>query len=136
MMKCLDGPAAGQVLMIRRAPLFLRVVRNPLVRKANKEDREWDCLNELQDQPKPHEELHVYVLKEKPGWCHIRMSRRSASGFYSWGEYVPLQEQPDDATMRSTELWRKWCTDNAPRLAPAWWKEGKDLQTKQEVPAL
>lgn len=117
MMRLVDGPAAGETLAIRRAPILLRVAKNTLAR--NKE-RVWDALNDLEDVAKPHETLHLYMLMAKPQMVHLKMANRRASGFYAMGFYKFLPEQPDDATMRDNAKWSAWCDANEQRLRPAW----------------
>ena len=63
-----DGPAAGQVLACRRAPVFLRVVKSRT---------KWDALDQPGDTPNPGEHLYAYLLPGKPEWMHLRMSPRS-----------------------------------------------------------
>lgn len=113
MLKFLDGPAAGVTLMLHRAPLLLRLVQAP--------DGTWDGLDQLADQPKPSESVHVYMMHEHHGRVHLRMARgaKGGSGFYEYADYKYLPEQPaDDADVRDTERWRAWTLANAPRLMP------------------
>lgn len=105
MTKFLDGPAAGQVLMLKRAPLCLRVVRSP--------SGEWDALDQLEDAPKPREEIFAYVRTAHRGTVHIRSAKRGASGFYELAEYSAFADQPADEVMRETATWRAWCLDRA-----------------------
>lgn len=108
MTRLLDGPAAREVLMLRRAPRYLRVVFNP-----RKHHDQWDALDQLADEPAPHERLTAYVRVKVGGWTHIKGSRRGASGFYPNAEYRGGRPQPDDATMRDRERWRAWCWERA-----------------------
>lgn len=101
MTKFTDGPAARESLMIRRAPPYLRVV----VTRCGK----WDALDQLDDQPKPKEQIYAYRRTKKLGMCHIKASKRSASGFYPIAEYAFIEPQPPEEVMRSTEQWRAWC---------------------------
>lgn len=48
-----DGPAAGQSFLIARAPAWIRVVYDV-------EARKWDCLDQLDDTPRPHELTYCY----------------------------------------------------------------------------
>ena len=49
MTRFLDGPAAGVLLALRRAPLYLRVVYHA------KREEPWDALDQLADVPGEHE---------------------------------------------------------------------------------
>ncbi len=93
-----NGPAAGQRLMLHRAPIFLRVVE-----AAGK----WDALDQLNDNPSVHEKLHAYVLAAKPGMCHIRASK--GGGFYPIAEYRLVEPQPPESEMRYGKIWCDWC---------------------------
>jgi len=57
MTRFLDGPAEGVTLMLRRAPIYLRVVHR---------GTEWDALDALDDRPTPDETIYVYVLHGEP----------------------------------------------------------------------
>lgn len=108
-----DGPANGQVLMIRRNPLLLRVVRS----KTGK----WDALDQRSDMADPGEDIFVYRLVASRGHVHLRMAR--GSGFYAMGTYRLHERQPEDATARSVWEWPKWALKEAATL------ESKDAQT-------
>lgn len=103
MIRFLDGPASRVVLCLRRAPVFLRAVFNPRSRKD-----QWDALDELDDEAKPHEELYAYRRIGPKGRMHLKACR-AASGWYETGEYRLVDAQPDEATMRDTAAWRVWC---------------------------
>jgi hypothetical protein len=102
-----DGPAAGKVLALRRAPAFLRAVCNP--------DGEWDALDQLDDVPAAEERIVVYAIARNDGMMHLRMSGKAkrASGWYAVATYRLCPTQPAEETMRSTEAWRKWCQEIA-----------------------
>jgi hypothetical protein len=53
MIHFLDGPATGQLLMLRRAPRYLRVTKSPR--------GVWDALDRLDDTPTAEEQVYVYV---------------------------------------------------------------------------
>lgn len=108
MVTFLDGPAARECLMLRRAPLYLRVTFNPRAKGD-----QWDALDQLTDEPKPHEQIHVY-RREGPGRrMHLNCRPRSAGGIYAAAEYRIIDNPPPEATVRSTEAWRLWCLDRA-----------------------
>jgi hypothetical protein len=93
----LDGPAAGVVLMLRRAPLYLRAVRDS-------QDGEWDALDRLGDEATSVERVTVYRRVGKARGCHIR-----PGGRFAMADYRVLTEQPPAEVTRSTNLWRAWC---------------------------
>ena len=99
MTKFQDGPAKGKTLMLKRAPLFLRVVEK---------GGEFDALDQLKDTPAPDEKLTAYVLTKKTGLVHINMGRKGG-GWYPMAEYKLASVQPYDATMRAADKWRAWC---------------------------
>jgi len=101
--KFLDGPAAGQVLMIRRAPMFLRVV-------FNHGTKQWDALDQLADKPHPSETVYAYQLVENRGVIHIcSRGKRGASGYFAMADYAVVGLQPDRETMRLNTKWQAWC---------------------------
>lgn len=105
----LDGPAIGQTLQLRRAPVYLRVTE---LLGA------FDGLDQLADEPEPGETLHAYVLAEKPGAMHILVRGRCATGggFWPIAKYRHVTDQPPQETMRDNALWRAW-TETQPRPA-------------------
>lgn len=94
-----DGPARGQTLMLKRSPIYLRVVA------AN---GKWDALDQPTDEPAENEKVYAYKLTGEPGMCHINMGRKGG-GFYPIAEYALCQTQPTDAEMRSRAKWCAWC---------------------------
>jgi hypothetical protein len=107
----LDGPAADQSLMLRRAPFFLRVVQS--------RNGTWDALDQIDDEPKATEKLFVYVRVGGFTEMHLcaRGGGKSAAGWYQLANYRLHEEQPDDATMRSRERWQAWCQEKGPPLS-------------------
>ncbi len=105
MTKFLDGPAADQILALRRAPLLLRVVQNP--------KGEWDALDQLGDTPGDKEKIFVYVLTEKAGYMHIcvRGKGRKGGGYYAVANYRYVPDAHPNC-LRDTEAWRAWCREN------------------------
>lgn len=113
------GPAAGVVLELRRAPLYLRVVfRSDLLGPA-----EFDALDLLGDEPRADESIAVYRRKAPAGRLHLDYSDKQGRRRGRWmtlAEYVYLEQQPDHATMRDTTNWRAWCIErHAAAKAPA-----------------
>lgn len=104
MIRFVDGPAAEALLMLKRAPLFLRVV-------FNTEEQQWDALDQLIDKPKAADAIFVY---RRQGDANVAMidwteKGRRVGGRFASATYSYVEPQPDDATMRDTKLWREWC---------------------------
>lgn len=93
-----NGPAAGVTLLLRLAPLFLRVTRG----------LGWDALDQLGDFPDAEEAVVAYRRVGEAGHVHIDFTRRR-SAWYATGCYEVVQEQPPDRVLRSKHLWRAWC---------------------------
>lgn len=98
MVKFLDGPAEGQVLALRRAPLLLRVVRD--------QAGEFDALDQLEDEPREGEAITVYRRIGEAARVHLKM--RKGSGWYQLAEYRVLPVQPLDQVARRREGWQAW----------------------------
>ncbi len=96
MIKFLDGPAISASLMLRRAPKFLRVVRDG--------KGKFDALDQLNDKPRWGETLFAYRRIGCPGRIHI-----NPGGYFAMATYKMVEPQPDEATMLSTASWREWC---------------------------
>lgn len=103
----LDGPAKGQTLQLRRAPVYMRVTE--LLGT-------WNALDQLTDEWEPGEALYAYVLAEKPGAMHllVRGPERHRGGFWPIAKYRLCPEQPPEEIMRDNEKWRAW-TNTQPR---------------------
>ncbi len=98
-----NGPAAGQVLQLRRSPLYLRVTEY-----AGK----IDALDLLADVPDARETIIAYRKVSDGGTVHVdsrdaRTGRRIGQWF-SCATYALALEQPDDATLRDTARWQAW----------------------------
>ena len=105
MIRFLDGPAAGEVLQLRRAPIYLRVAIDAA--------GDVDALDQPGDKPKRSETLFAYRLKGKAGWVHLLVrgpDRRRKGGYFATGEYEVIEPQPDDATIREQARWEAWAT--------------------------
>lgn len=115
MTKFQDGPAAGQLLELRRAPTFLRVVRDPTYASAacKRGRSEWDALDQLDDAPRPGEVLLAYRKVGDEGSMHL-LGTRNGRRFGRWivrATYRLCEAQPDDSVMRDTGRWRAWCQE-------------------------
>ena len=104
------GPADKVILQLRRAPFILRVVTGA--------QGEWDALDQLDDEPKPDEQIVVYRLLGHPQWVHIRASKPGMSGRFAIADYECLRDQPADHQMRSNAAWQEWCIANRQKLDP------------------
>lgn len=113
MIRFLDGLAAGVILELTRAPIFLRVVRDTA--------GQWDALDQLGDMPAAGETIHVYVKAADRGTVHVQAQDRRGRRVCRWlasATYRQFEQQPDDATARDTTAWRTWCAARqAERLA-------------------
>lgn len=102
MITFLDGPAKDcRGLRLGRTPYFLRVVRT-------RNTKRWDACDQLEDEPRPDEEIFVYVRASKPTRAFIR-----PGGLVMICSYQFWPMQPDDATARDREAWRAWCFKSA-----------------------
>ncbi|MES2596044.1 MAG: hypothetical protein V4662_11940 [Verrucomicrobiota bacterium] len=115
-----NGPAQGQTLMLRRAPFFLRVV---------KDGSNIDALDQLSDEPAVNEAVHVYI--RQPGAeanaIHLNVGRgkdgKRGGGWFSRATYQLCPVQPGDDVVRSVKAWESWCqqhkaAEHEPLLTP------------------
>jgi len=96
-----DGPAKGQHLMLKRTPIYLRVVQS---------EGKWDALDMPEDDPRNGEVVHAYRLKERSGMCHVNMGS-GKGGFYPIAIYRAVSPQPTVGEMANRSAWVKWCED-------------------------
>lgn len=99
MTRFLDGPAKGQTLMLKRAPVYLRVVRDA--------GGKWDALDQLTDAPALDEEIFVYVLDSHPGAAFIDGPK--VRGRYPIAAYRFIAPQPERHEVRDNGRWQAWC---------------------------
>lgn len=105
--KFLDGPAAGAPLPLRRAPMYLRVVIDP--------SGKVDALDQLDDEPRAGETVHVYARARWAGPIHVcgglngNRSRVHGSGWVIEADYRHMPDV-DGEGLRDTETWRAWAT--------------------------
>ncbi len=102
MLQLLDGPCQA-TLMVKRAPLYLRAV-------LNKRTGEVDVLDQLEDEPKRTETVHVYRRQGDAMVVHVSMSPRSHSGYYMMAEYRHLPGV-DGEKLRDCLNWRLWVSE-------------------------
>lgn len=105
-----DGPAKGQVLMLQRAPLFLRVSFDGSPGRIALEADKWDALDQVEDSPKASEVLYAYYRTGSHGRAFIDFggAKKHLSGLYTSASYLYMSEQPPQAVMASNEAWREW----------------------------
>lgn len=90
----IDGPAKGQVLQLKRAPIFLRVVQNGC---------SFDGLDQIGDEPEETEIIYVYQIMERPAG-HVS----TAKGTYPIARYRLFDPQPLDSQIRQDHAWKGW----------------------------
>lgn len=103
MINFLDGPANGQRLMLRRAPIFLRV---------ELKNGKWDALDQISDEPQQGALLYVYRLASEVGTCHMNFGR-GKGGWYSIADYRYYGDdrQPPETVMQDLSQWHTWCVE-------------------------
>lgn len=108
MTKFEGGPAQGQVLMLQRSPLFLRVALDP---NALSTEKAWDALDQFEDYARPGETFYAYRRAGEPAHCDMKFGAGSKrqSGFYALARYIYIPAQPTQDVMASNESWRSWC---------------------------
>lgn len=94
------GPADGRSLSCRRAPIFLRVVIGPRGKL--------DALDQLLDEPRKTETIHVYRKRDGSGG-HVCVR---PGGCFEMGEYDYLPDVVGEE-MRETSVWRAWVDERA-----------------------
>jgi len=100
MTKFIDGPAKDYpALMLRSAPIFLRVVID--------RDKHLDALDQPEDDPRPGETCHAYELDAEPGVAFIDGPK--CRGRYPISNYRLCATQPTQGTMRLKLAWVAWC---------------------------
>lgn len=92
------GPANGKALMLKRAPVLLRVVTGP-------RGGSLDALDRLADEPEDHERIHVYRRIGRAASMFMRPGGRFAVARYEY-----FAEHPRDAVTRSKEKWQAWAS--------------------------
>lgn len=108
MTKFLNGPAAGQTLMLKRAPIYLRVTRDD----KHALSPVWDALDQPEDTPMGGESVFAYKCKGTPGMAMVDGRDKKGKkwgGAFVIAEYELCEVQPTDAEMRSTPAWQAWC---------------------------
>ena len=108
-MKCIDGPAAGVNLLVRRASILLRVVCSA--------SGKWDALDQVDDSPKADEVIFLYRMEKFVGRAFVCVrGKGGGGGAKEMADYKFMPEQPSDADMRDSKRWLAWCETNKERL--------------------
>jgi hypothetical protein len=97
----IDGPAAGTNLMLRRAPIYLRVTIDAAAGKV-------DALDQLDDRPEDQETVHVY--RKVPGTRSMFCIR--PGGCFETAEYRWIPDAVGEE-LRETSAWRAWVDKRA-----------------------
>lgn len=96
----MDGPAAGLGLDLRRAPLYLRLVR---------EGDKWDALDQLDDEARDNETIHVYEAATQPSSVFAcGRGRGAAGGRYEYAVYRHVDVDVEALGLREADTWRAW----------------------------
>lgn len=119
-----DGPADGQILFHKHAPLVLRVVRSTRSGK-------FDVCDQLVDKPASDEDVFLYVCCTGIARVHIKAAKRSESGFYEHGTYVFWKD--GTPACRHNETWVKWVDERREEIL-AFRAEHKERFKPAEAP--
>lgn len=98
------GPADNVTLMLRRAPLFLRVVIDPA--------GEVDALDIPGDKRKDGERVYVYQRRGNATVCFVSARGRGGTqigGQYAMAKYEYLTAQPGTSILNDNGRWQQWC---------------------------
>lgn len=97
----MDGPAAGLGLDMRRAPLYLRLVQDA--------SGKWDALDQLDDEPRDGETIHVYEAATPPSAVFAcGRGRGAGGGRYEYAVYRHVDVDVEALGLRDTDTWRAW----------------------------
>ena len=107
MLEFVDGVVEGTKLLCKRAPELLRVVYGSF--------GEINCLDQLDDEPKPSETIWVYQRINEPTKLHMKFSKKSMSGYYMMAKYKQHESQPGNS-VRSTKAWREWALNEQEKI--------------------
>lgn len=110
-----DGPAAGKLLELQRAPFFLRVVEGPA--------GEIDALDQVQDKVEKTEKPIAYCRVTERGSVYVLYTDkgRRRGKWLATGAYKVSPLQPSEAIMRSNNRWRKWCEQKIDEVKRMLW---------------
>jgi hypothetical protein len=118
-MKCLDGPAMGKDFLVRRCPIFLRVVERPdesTLPGLDPNAAAWDVLDQLEDEVDRVETVHVYA-RVAGTWSRAMIDGPKIRGCYEFGEYRHVPTMPEEeAELRDNDRWARWVQRKGPEL--------------------
>lgn len=111
MIRFLDGPAAGVALNVRRAPQYLRVVRDG--------QGTWDALDQLDDKPAVGETIFAYRMASFDGSAHY--CGRDANGkrfgrTEAYAAYTYIDPQPEPLWLSNNTHWQAWAIAQGPAI--------------------
>lgn len=107
-----NGPADDVRLLLRRAPLLLRVVHFAAAGDGPRAER-WAALDQVDDHPGVDETITVYVRTSRIQPVHVHRH-----GWFQQANYELAPFQPDDSDLRTNSAWQKWSSTMAPLLTP------------------
>lgn len=107
----LNHPLFRVILSLKRVPAYLRFTVKWIARCT----REWDALDQLDDQPLPDEMIFVGRLAKK-GSMHLdrTVNGRRIGEWFQTADYEPVAEQPPDDVLRDNAKWAEWCQSRFP----------------------
>lgn len=93
-------------LSLKRTPKYLRFACKGLASCS----RNWDALDQLDDEPEAGEQLIAARLKDR-GTMHLDrvVKGRRVGEWHDTATYEPVEPQPGQEVMRDREQWRAWC---------------------------
>lgn len=112
-MKLLDGPGAGKDFLVRRCPIFVRVVETPDAALFDAGRSTWDVLDMPDDEPQRGEVIHVYRREGRVDLAWI--DGPTARGRYAFAEYRHVPTMPEEER-DLRERWPEWCVAKAAEL--------------------
>ena len=105
MVQLVDGPCQC-AYMVKRAPRYIRAVKDKLT-------GETDLLDQIEDTPNDSEEVFVYKLEEgTSGTVHLDGRGKNGKrfgGWYAMREYRHLPEVNGEE-LRDNNVWQAWAT--------------------------
>lgn len=103
-------------LSLKRTPIYLRFTCSGIASCS----RNWDALDQLDDQAEPGERLFAGKLAHK-GSLHLDrvVNGRKVGEWYGSADYELIEPQPSQETMRDNALWRSWVESQLAADPPA-----------------
>jgi len=103
----MDFPTFRGPIMLERAPKFLRFICAGLLSSGK-----WDALDQLDDVPKPDEQVFAARL-HREGTVHIDrvVKRKKVGEWIKTADYRMIDDGPPEAVLRDNDAWRAWCIE-------------------------